>query len=141
MPPARRMPGRAARNRRPARSVPGSSVGTGPHTVRYHPHMTSQAESVHRVVRGIPVGRVVTYGAVARRAGLRSARIVGQVLAGAGDDGVPWHRVVNGRGMISLPGASGRRQRALLEAEGVRFDLRGRIDLDVFGWHDDAPLR
>jgi len=47
---------------------------------------------------------------------------------------VPWQRVVNARGEISLPGASAVRQRKLLESEGVRFGARGRIDLDSFLW-------
>jgi methylated-DNA-protein-cysteine methyltransferase related protein len=47
---------------------------------------------------------------------------------------VPWQRVVNARGEISVPGASAVRQRKLLEGEGVRFDRRGRIDLDLFLW-------
>jgi methylated-DNA-protein-cysteine methyltransferase related protein len=50
--------------------------------------------------------------------------------------GVPWHRVINSRGEISLaPEGDGYQvQRALLESEGVVFDERGRIDLARFGW-------
>ena len=50
---------------------------------------------------------------------------------------VPWHRVINARGEVS-PRAGGSAfeqiQRNLLEAEGVVFDARGRVDLDRFGW-------
>jgi methylated-DNA-protein-cysteine methyltransferase-like protein len=50
---------------------------------------------------------------------------------------VPWHRVINARGEVS-PRTGGstfeRLQRALLEAEGIHFDARGRVDLDEFGW-------
>jgi methylated-DNA-protein-cysteine methyltransferase-like protein len=51
-------------------------------------------------------------------------------------DDVPWHRVVNSRGALSLAAAHGgvNLQRALLEGEGVEFDARGRIDLQVHGW-------
>lgn len=91
------------------------------------------------VVRRIPVGRVSTYGTVARVAGLDGrARQVGYAMAALPDDhDVPWHRVVNWKGEISeRSGGSGpeRIQRLLLEREGVRFDDVGRIDLEEFGW-------
>jgi len=94
-------------------------------------------ERIWRTVARIPAGQVATYGQVAREAGLgRRARMVGRALrvlpAGSG---IPWHRVVNARGEISLPSASdsGREQRRRLEAEGVVFD-GGRIDLKRFRW-------
>jgi methylated-DNA-protein-cysteine methyltransferase-like protein len=91
---------------------------------------------IHRVVSRIPRGRVATYGQVARLAGLaRQARLVGYAMhALPAGTRVPWQRVVNAKGEISLPGQSAARQRNLLEAEGVRFDARGRIDLDRFLW-------
>ena len=54
---------------------------------------------------------------------------------------VPWWRVINGKGEVSARAAvhGERVQRALLEAEGVRFDRRGRIDLDRFGWNPARP--
>jgi methylated-DNA-protein-cysteine methyltransferase-like protein len=64
--------------------------------------------------------------------------MVGWAMAAvpAGSD-VPWHRVINARGEVS-PRADGsgaeRGQRWLLEREGVRFDARGRVDLDRYGW-------
>ncbi|MEE9161698.1 MAG: MGMT family protein, partial [Candidatus Neomarinimicrobiota bacterium] len=81
-------------------------------------------ESIYAVVRRIPSGKVATYGQVALGAGLpRQARLVGYALHRLStDSGVPWHRVVNARGGISLDerfGAGGL-QRVLLEAEGVR---------------------
>ena len=99
-------------------------------------------ERVFDVVRRIPRGRVATYGQVARLAGLgRNARQVGYALHTLPEfSGVPWHRVVNARGEISLPRSSGAdvTQRLRLEREGVKFDGRGRIDLTVYGW-DGAP--
>ena len=95
---------------------------------------------IYRVVRRIPRGRVSTYGAVAREAGLPGhARQVGYALAALADDAhdVPWHRVVNARGEVSprrTGTASERIQEAMLTSEGVAFDARGRIDLDRFGW-------
>ncbi len=86
----------------------------------------------------IPRGRVATYGQVARLAGLtRRARQAGYALAVA-PDGVrlPWHRVINARGEISVrdhPDAQSH-QRALLEREGVAFDRRGRVSLSRYRW-------
>jgi methylated-DNA-protein-cysteine methyltransferase related protein len=98
--------------------------------------------SIYGMVARIPKGHVATYGSVARRAGLRSARLVGHALAALPDGShLPWHRVVNRDGAISLTGGAAEHQRALLEAEGVRFDMRGRIDLHRFGWDDETPLR
>jgi len=96
---------------------------------------------IHRVVSRIPRGRVATYGQIARLAGLRGqARLVGYAMhALPTGTRVPWQRVVNARGEISLPGSSAARQRSLLEGEGVRFDARGRIDLDRFLWQPRPP--
>jgi methylated-DNA-protein-cysteine methyltransferase-like protein len=63
--------------------------------------------------------------------------MVGYAMAStpSGSD-VPWHRVINSRGTISLsPESDGHQlQRAMLESEGVVFDERGRVDLERFGW-------
>jgi methylated-DNA-protein-cysteine methyltransferase-like protein len=95
-------------------------------------------QRVYDIVRKIPCGRVATYGQVARLAGLgRNARQVGYALhALPGVSGVPWHRVINARGEVSLPRSSGAdvTQRLCLEREGVEFDGKGRVDLGVFGW-------
>lgn len=94
-------------------------------------------DRIYDVVRRIPRGRVATYGQVASLAGLpRHARLVGYALAALDvDSDVPWHRVVNARGAISLPpgGHSAAAQRARLRAEGVRF-ANGRIPLERFRW-------
>ncbi len=92
---------------------------------------------IYAAVRAVPRGRVATYGQVARAAGLPGrARLVGYALhALPSGSSVPWQRVVNARGEISLradDGAAGR-QRERLEAEGVKFDGRGRVDLRRFG--------
>ena len=90
---------------------------------------------VYALVRAIPPGRVVSYGMVARALGMpRGARTVGWALRACPRD-VPWHRVVNAQGKISLRSSGGHdRQRALLRREGVRFDRQGRIDLERFAW-------
>jgi methylated-DNA-protein-cysteine methyltransferase-like protein len=87
-------------------------------------------------VRLIPKGKVATYGQIAHMTGLPGhARMVGYALHGLSDgSNVPWHRVINAQGRISLPKGSSAhaRQRRLLQQEGVLF-RRGRIDLELFG--------
>jgi methylated-DNA-protein-cysteine methyltransferase related protein len=94
-------------------------------------------ERVRRAARAIPAGRVATYGQLAREAGLgRRARFVGRVMARLpeGSD-VPWHRVVCAGGRLAFePGTDhGRRQRALLEKEGINFTGH-RVNLKQHGW-------
>jgi methylated-DNA-protein-cysteine methyltransferase related protein len=92
---------------------------------------------VYDVVRRVPVGRVATYGQVARVAGLgRHARLVGYALAALPNGTtVPWHRIINARGTVS-PRRSGDAlsQRMRLEREGIRFDARGRASFAMYGW-------
>jgi methylated-DNA-protein-cysteine methyltransferase-like protein len=86
-------------------------------------------------VQSIPRGRVASYGQVAELAGLPGrARMVGRVLSLLPPNSrVPWQRVVNARGELSLTGEPGAKQRRLLEREGVRFGPSGRVDLRRFG--------
>jgi methylated-DNA-protein-cysteine methyltransferase-like protein len=85
----------------------------------------------------------VSYGQVATWLGSpRAARAVGYAMFNVRGDDVPWQRVVNSRGEISIGGALHRPelQRALLEAEGVVFGRGGAIDLRRFGWTPPARL-
>lgn len=93
-------------------------------------------ERVHWLVRQIPEGKVTTYGQLARMLGApRAARTVGWALrAKPQGDPIPWQRVVNAQGAISLSAASADFQRALLEAEGIVFNAQDRIDLELYGW-------
>ncbi len=88
------------------------------------------------VIKNIPEGKVATYGQIAALAGNpRGARQVVRVLhSSSRKEGLPWHRVINCKGMISLTGEGYDIQRSLLEAEGVVFDDKGKIDLRVFQW-------
>ena len=98
------------------------------------------------VVKQVPSGRVASYGQIAQIVGQGcGARTVGYAMAATpeGQD-IPWQRIVNREGKISLPGKSGEIQRMRLEAEGITFDARGRIDMKRFGWQgpgsqEDAP--
>jgi methylated-DNA-protein-cysteine methyltransferase-like protein len=93
--------------------------------------------NVWQVVEGIPPGHVLTYGEVARLAGMsRAARRVAQAMRRAPRGrNLPWHRVVNAQGRISLPAESAgyQRQKRRLEEEGVVF-VKGSINLDRFGY-------
>ena len=93
--------------------------------------------NVWKVVSEIPSGHVLTYGEVARLAGLpRAARRVSQALRRAPRDmELPWHRVINSQGKISFPEDSSgwKRQKDKLEDEGVVF-LKGKVNLDQFGY-------
>jgi len=95
-------------------------------------------ERIYAVARRIPAGQVSTYGQIAAIVGGDcTARQVGYAMAAlrSDDRSVPWQRVINSRGEISLrPGEGGARQRGLLEAEGVEFDVQGRTDFNRYGW-------
>ncbi|HEX3245625.1 MAG TPA: MGMT family protein [Chloroflexota bacterium] len=98
--------------------------------------MPSFPEQVYALVRRVPRGRVITYGSVARLLGYPGkAREVGWAMAACPDD-VPAHRVINRLGAVSGEEevASGVTRRAMLEAEGVEFDMHGRCDLGIYEW-------
>lgn len=103
-------------------------------------------QAVWKIVRLVPKGKVIAYGQVAgyiptppgvllEDYAAFKARWVGNAMAACPKD-VPWQRVINAQGKISLRDGSNK-QRTLLEAEGVEFDARDRIDLKRFGW--DGP--
>ncbi|MCW8125250.1 MGMT family protein [Microbulbifer halophilus] len=88
-----------------------------------------------RVLAEIPRGQVVTYGDLAEMAGYpRAARLAGQVLRRLpGDTKLPWHRVINAQGRISLPEPRAQRQRERLECEGIAL-IKGRVDMGKYRW-------
>lgn len=91
--------------------------------------------AVHRLVRQIPRGKVATYGQLAALLGYpRAARAVGYAMKRCRHD-IPWQRVVNARGGISLrANVSGMMtQRVLLEQEGIGF-RQGRVDIARDRW-------
>ncbi len=99
--------------------------------------MSASYERIYRAVCRIPKGRVATYGQIAAVAGIpKQPRAVGYALSALNDDRVPWHRVINAKGEISLRSELGdeRAQRTLLEREGIAFDKAGRVSLSQFRW-------
>ncbi len=101
------------------------------------PTKPTNYQRIYAVVRRIPKGKVATYGQVAELAGLGGhARQVGYALHATPEDvEIPWHRVVNAKGEISLGVHRGKNeQQRLLEAEGVTFSEQGRISLRTHRW-------
>ena len=99
--------------------------------------VTPQQQMIWQTVAAIPRGRVATYGQVAAMAGLPgAARQVGTALKKLPPGStVPWHRVVNAQGKISLPtGSRGfKEQQARLQQEGVVI-AAGKLDLRATQW-------
>jgi len=99
-------------------------------------------DTVARVVRSVPPGRVATYGAVAAWAGRPgAARVVGGVLRSlaAEDPAFPWHRVINAQGGISTyKVGAGELQEALLAREGVRV-VNGTVQLARYAFRPEGP--
>jgi len=96
------------------------------------------------VIRSIARGKVATYAQVAALAGNhRGARQVARVLHSSSEkDRLPWQRVINSRGGISLKRGHGfEEQRRLLIREGVQVNRVGRIDLDAFQWEPAETRR
>jgi len=97
-------------------------------------------QRVYKLVKRIPKGRVMTYGQIAEILGEGyTPRTVGYVMHGADAENFPWQRVINAQGKCStgkltLPVNL---QQAILESEGVKFDDKGRCDLNLVLW---APV-
>ncbi len=89
------------------------------------------------IIKSVPRGRVATYGQIADYAGFRgAARQVAYILHSSSEkENLPWHRVINKNGGISLKrGAGFELQKKLLEDEGVRSSRDGFVDLNRFQW-------
>jgi methylated-DNA-protein-cysteine methyltransferase related protein len=96
-------------------------------------------DRIYDMVRRVPPAKVVTYGRIAELVGGCTARMVGYAMAalkrGHVPD-VPWQRVINAKGQISVhgDGVGNAMQRVILEEEGVEFDANDRVDFERFGW-------
>ena len=104
--------------------------------------LSPTTRAIEACLRAIPPGKVSTYGAVARAAGLANgARQVVRVLhSRAAASGLPWHRVLakgraEGTARIALSGAGADEQRALLQSEGVEVSAEGSVDLARYGYN------
>lgn len=107
------------------------------------------------IVRQIPHGKVATYGQIAamipapegvdpevyRRLGPRWVGDAMNAVSRVDEPTIPWHRVINSKGGISLPAESPSSaiQRGRLRHEGVEFDAKERVNLKRFGWEGPDP--
>lgn len=97
--------------------------------------MTPFTEKVIAIIQSIPSGQIMTYGQIAKVAGNhRGARQVVRILhSSSAKYDLPWHRVVNAKGMIGLKEEQAKSvQQALLEEENVIFDTNGKLDLKKY---------
>lgn len=95
----------------------------------------SSWDPVYRLVKQIPRGRVLSYGALAKALRLRGgARTAGRAMAATPNGkGIPWHRVVGQRGKILIREPYASLQKKLLESEGVKI-VESRVDLKTHLW-------
>ncbi|MGF1695979.1 MGMT family protein [Vibrio lamellibrachiae] len=91
---------------------------------------------IFAVIHQIPQGKVTSYGAIAKLAGYPGyARQVGKVLSNLPKDTrLPWYRVMNSQGQISLKGDSLQRQKIKLIEDGVEVSAGGKVKLSVYQW-------
>lgn len=101
--------------------------------------LATNREAIYLALMSIPAGKVITYGQLAALAGLPgAARLAGTVLCGLPETTeLPWHRVINAQGKISLPtdSAAYKKQRQRLEAEGVQM-VNEKISLRIYGYNN-----
>jgi len=100
---------------------------------------TAFSEKLVEIIKAIPRGKVATYGQIAAMAGrpLGARQVVRILVSLSLKEGLPWHRMINSRGGISLEGEGFREQKELLEAEGIRVDEKGRVDLKLYRWEGE----
>jgi methylated-DNA-protein-cysteine methyltransferase-like protein len=93
-------------------------------------------QDVIKIIKSIPSGKVLTYGLVAKMAGNpRGARQVSRILHSLTRKfDLPWHRIINSKGVISVKFEGRDQQRMLLEREGVEFSTNQKIDLKKYIW-------
>ncbi len=97
----------------------------------------SFSQNVKSLIKQIPYGKVATYGQIAAYSGNpRAARQVAWILHSCSrKDNLPWHRVINSKGCISLPHRGGyETQKKLLEIEGIIFKKNNSINLKIYQW-------
>ncbi|MFX0076636.1 MAG: MGMT family protein [Candidatus Hermodarchaeota archaeon] len=102
---------------------------------------TNFTQDVIKIIKSIPVGKVLTYGKIAKLAGNpRAARQVSWLLhSSSKKHNLPWHRVINSQGKIVLKSEDGKDfQKVLLESEGIEFVEKDRVDLKKYLWEIDS---
>lgn len=107
-------------------------------------HVERFTEEAVKIIKGIPSGRVMTYGQIARLAGSpRGARQVVRILHSMSKKHqLPWHRVINAKGEIGLREEEGVFiQRVALEEEGITFSKDNKVSLKTYQFHPDEQTK
>ena len=94
-------------------------------------------QQIYEIVRLIPEGKVASYGQISAMLNRCTPRMVGYAMAALpSDSDVPWQRVINSQGKISMraDGDGENLQRVLLDIENVKFDAHGCVDFSIVGW-------
>ncbi|WP_445664994.1 MGMT family protein [Fodinibius sp. AD559] len=104
--------------------------------------MDDYYQRVYRIVEQIPMGRVTTYGSIARYLGIASgARMVGYALNKAAETNIPAHRVVNRNGELTgrayFPDDT---MRERLKQENIRFVDEYQVDIDQYLWDPNEEM-
>jgi methylated-DNA-protein-cysteine methyltransferase-like protein len=97
----------------------------------------SLSQRIKGIIRKIPRGKVATYGQIAAMAGnpLAARQVVRILHSSSRKEKLPWHRIINSKGRISLqPGFGYEEQKSKLIKEGIKFDKSDRIDFARFMW-------
>lgn len=96
------------------------------------------SKKVIAVIQKVPKGKVATYKQIAALAGKPHAvRAIAWILHSSSKaHNLPWQRILNAQGKISFPVSSRsyKKQKSLLQKEGIRFPDGGRIDLARYQW-------
>ena len=106
--------------------------------------MEAFTQAVIEIIKRIPEGRVCTYGRIGRLAGkANGGRQVAWILhSSSRRHNLPWHRVINAQGRISLSKLRGyEEQKARLQIEGIAFDAADRIDLGKYLWDGERAYQ
>ncbi|MEO6097168.1 MAG: MGMT family protein [Fibrobacteria bacterium] len=118
------------------------TLKTGPFNEGTPPSLAPLTVRILTVLKRIPKGKVSSYGRIAALAGSpRGARQVVRILHTLSEkEKLPWHRVVDRNGRISLPmDAGGARQADLLRKENVEVSESGAVRMERFGWKTGKP--
>ena len=103
--------------------------------------VTEFTNNVINLIKNIPKSKVLTYGRIAKLAGNpQAARQVSWILHSSTIKyNLPWHRVINSKGLISLKSESEKQdQKFLLLKEGVNFSGEYQIDLASSLWNIES---
>lgn len=98
---------------------------------------SSLSQRIKDIIKKIPRGKVATYGQIAAMAGnpVAARQVVRILHSSSRKEKLPWHRVINSKGRISLqPDFGYEEQKNLLAKEGIEFDDDDTVDFERFMW-------